>query len=76
MLEFFDQVVTGIHQNKEDGSLCDVFKPVLDSVKTNMTNDSSLINPSVIKTIDFMSFFTRNPALAEVFCFSQTLAHS
>lgn len=67
MLEFFDQVVIEIDKNKEDGCLGDVFKPALDTMRNNLTNDSSLINPYVIKTIDFMSFFTRNPALAEVF---------
>lgn len=66
MLEFFDQVVIEIDKNKEDGCLGDVFKPALDTMRNNLTNDSSLINPYVIKTIDFMSFFTRNPALAEV----------
>ena len=66
MVEFFDKVVEEIDMNKEDGSLSDIFKPVLESLKNNLMKDTSLINPDVIRNIDFMMFFTRNPEMAKV----------
>lgn len=66
MLEFFDKVVEEIDRNQEDGSLHDVFKPVLESLKNDMTKDYSLLNPNVIRNIDFMVFFTRNPEMAKI----------
>ncbi|XP_076074488.1 ubiquitin conjugation factor E4 A-like isoform X2 [Mytilus galloprovincialis] len=66
MVEFFDRVVEEIDKSKEDGSLNDVFKPVLESLKNNMMKDSTLMNPNVLKNIDFMVFFTRHPEMAKV----------
>ena len=66
MVEFFDKVVEEIDMNKEDGSLSDIFKPVLESLKNNLMKDTSLINPNVIRNIEFMMFFTRNPEMAKV----------
>jgi hypothetical protein len=54
MVEFFDKVVEEIDMNKEDGSLSDIFKPVLESLKNNLMKDTSLINTNVIRNIDFM----------------------
>lgn len=66
LLQFFDELVQQIEDNAEDGSVPQVFQPVLHIIMSRLTKELSLLNPGVIKAIDFLSFFTRKPSLAQV----------
>ncbi|XP_056018090.1 ubiquitin conjugation factor E4 A-like isoform X2 [Ostrea edulis] len=66
LLRFFDELVQQIEDNAEDGSVPQVFQPVLHIIMSRLTKELSLLNPGVIKAIDFLSFFTRKPSLAQV----------
>ncbi|XP_061168185.1 ubiquitin conjugation factor E4 A-like [Saccostrea echinata] len=66
-LHFFDELVQQIEDNAEDGSVPQVFEPMLEHTKHRLFKDFSLLSPGVIKAIDFLIFFTRKPSLAQVF---------
>lgn len=65
--QFFDVLVQQIEENEEDGSVLQVFQPILHIVLTRLTKELSLLNPGVLKNIDFLSFFARKASLAQVF---------
>lgn len=43
-----------------------VFQPILQIVLTRLTKELSLLNPGVLKNIDFLYFFARKASLAQV----------
>ena len=64
--EFFTKVADEIHKNQEDGSLQQVFAPVLDTVLAKFTVDYDLMHPEVSRYIELVMFFTQSVPLAEV----------
>nr|XP_022317607.1 ubiquitin conjugation factor E4 A-like [Crassostrea virginica] len=65
--QFFDELVQQIEENAEDGSISQVFQHILQIVQSRLTKELSLLNPGVLKNIDFLSLFTRKASLAQVF---------
>lgn len=65
--EFFTRVAAEIDSHSEDGSLLQVFTPVLDTVKSKFQNDLTLMHPEVNRYIELLMFFTQSVPLAETF---------
>ncbi|KAL4240196.1 Ubiquitin conjugation factor E4 A [Mactra antiquata] len=71
--DFFIQVSNEIHANSEDGSLLQVFTPVLDVIKGKYQRDFKLIHPELSRYTVLLMFFTSTPQLGEVFMAYNTL---
>ena len=66
MIEFFELVAMEIDENKDEGSLLECFRSVLDVIKGKFTQDFSLDTPLMFSYIDVVIFFTRKACLAQV----------
>ncbi|XP_053392708.1 ubiquitin conjugation factor E4 A-like isoform X2 [Mercenaria mercenaria] len=65
--EFFTRTAAEIHTHSEDGTLLQVFTPVLDVIKSRFQNELTLMHPGVSRYIDLLMFFTNSIPLAETF---------
>ncbi|XP_052772600.1 ubiquitin conjugation factor E4 A-like isoform X2 [Mya arenaria] len=65
--EFFLRTSDEIHKNNEDGSLSEVFTPVLDALKAKFITEFTLMHPDVTRYLGLISFFTQSAPLAEMF---------
>ena len=65
MKEFFVKVAMEIEKNQDDGSLPQVFKPILDLV-TSKCKDFSIMHTEVNRYVDLLMFFTQTESLAKV----------
>ena len=63
--EFFTKVSVEIDKNKDDGTLSQVFKPVLDLIAASC-KDFSIMHTEVNRYIDLLMFFTQTEPLAKV----------
>ncbi|KAL3875775.1 hypothetical protein ACJMK2_033692 [Sinanodonta woodiana] len=63
---FLGEVVQEIKKNEEDGSVEQVFRPVLDLINDRFQN-FTLMHTEVARYIAVLGFFTTNPDLAEFF---------
>ena len=64
--DFLLKTAAEIHASCEDGSLEEVFTPVLDVIRQRFMSDFTLMHPEVNKFIKFTMFFTKSAPLAEV----------
>ncbi|KAH3871035.1 ubiquitin conjugation factor E4 A-like [Dreissena polymorpha] len=65
--DFLLKTAAEIHASSEDGSLEQVFTPVLDVIRQRFMSDFTLMHPEVNKFIKFTMFFTKSAPLAEMF---------
>ncbi|XP_053392702.1 ubiquitin conjugation factor E4 A-like [Mercenaria mercenaria] len=65
--EFFTRTAAEIHTHSEDGTLLQVFTPVLDVIKSKFQNELTLMHPAVSRYIDLLMFFSNSVPLAETF---------
>ena len=65
MLEFFELTAQEIDKDKDEGTVAEVFKPVLDSVKEKVQK-FSLGHGVVYTYLELLHFFTRKECLAKV----------
>ena len=72
MCKYFEEVAVEIDSNKEEGTVLDVLRPVLDEVKVKFQKEASLGQGTIYVYADLVLFFTSKPCLAEV----GTLWHS
>ena len=63
--EFFVKVAMEIEKNQDDGSLSQVFKPILDLVSSKC-QDFSIMHTEVNRYVDLLMFFTQTESLAKV----------
>lgn len=63
---FFELIAAQIAANPEEGSLAQTLQPSLDDVKSRLRLDYLLEDPMLYRIIEFVTFFTRSSALAEV----------
>ena len=68
--EFFIQTAAEIASDMEEGSLTQVFTPVLDVIKNKFLSEFTLMHPEVNRYINLATFFTQSVALAEVELFT------
>ena len=63
--EFFVKVSSEIDKNKDDGTLSEVFRPVLDLIAAECRN-FSIMHTEVNRYINLLLFFTQTESLAQV----------
>ena len=63
--EFFLSVTEEIHANRDEGTLMDILRPVLDSIRTRFT-ELKLGDRDVFTYLSMAAFFTKSQALSEV----------
>ena len=66
MVKFFEEVATEIDNNKDEGSVLDCFRPVLDKLQATFQKDLTLGHGAIFVNMATLAFFTRTPCLAEV----------
>ena len=66
MQDYFECVALEIDANSEDGTLQDVFGPVLDRIKEKFQKEFSLGRGILYDYLDVLFFFTRTSCLAQV----------
>ncbi|KAI0207125.1 Ubiquitin conjugation factor E4 A [Lamellibrachia satsuma] len=65
--DFFRQVAEAVDREKEEETLFDCFRPILDSLKASVKEDRSLSrSSSVFQCLDIVLFFAQHNLLAEV----------
>ncbi|XP_071105758.1 ubiquitin conjugation factor E4 A-like [Haliotis cracherodii] len=64
---FFLHLCREININKEEGSLLEVFKPVLEVVKEKFTKELSLTHANTLYYVAFLEFFSKSAPLGEAF---------
>lgn len=66
VVEFFVKTTAEIAAHEDEGTVFQVFAPVLDVIKNKFLSDFSLMHPEVSRYITLALFFTRSVPLAEV----------
>ena len=66
MQEYFQHVASEIDTNSEDGTVKEVFGPILDRVKEKFQKEFSLGHGILYDYLDILLFFSRTSCLAQV----------
>ena len=66
MLDFFDHVSLEIDSHSDEGTVDEVFRPILDRVKEKFVKECSLGRGILYDFLELILFFTRNTSLAQV----------